>query len=213
MKVAMIYISSIHEFKALNGMELVTKARRERIHRYLRTEDKIRCLLAGLLLRQVCGVTDDRQLIYNENDKPYLKHSDTYFNISHSGDYVVLATANSEVGVDIEKVIHHSDLLSLRCFTMQEYEWIRQEEYLGGGDEAFYRLWTAKESVMKASGLGFSLPPETFSVLPIDSPAHQIAGKSWFLSWLSHDGHIICHAIEDKPEETKLIIMNPSDLL
>ena len=208
-----IYISSIHEFKVLNGIELVTKARRERIRKYLRIEDKIRCLLAGLLLRQVCGITEDSQLTYGENDKPYLKNSDTHFNISHSGDYVVIATANSEVGVDIEKVIPYYDDVAARCFTPQEIKWMRQE----GNDEAFYRLWTAKESVMKASGMGFSLSPETFSVFPLDSSTYYIADKWWFLNWMSYNGHIICCAIEDKienkPEETKLIIMNASDLL
>ena len=220
---AEIYIGSIHQFKTLNGIELVTKTRGERIHRYLRTEDKARCLLAGLLLRQICGVTDDCQLIYNENDKPYLKSSDTYFNISHSGDYVVLATANREVGVDVEKVIPCSDEAAAccseaaRCFTPQELEWIQHEGFRGSRDEAFYRLWTAKESVMKASGLGFSLSPETFCVLPLDSSAHYIAGKSWFLNWLYYDGHVICCAVEgeinDKPWEIKPVIMNPGDLL
>ena len=208
-----IYTSSIHEFKDLYGLQLVTKARRERIHKYLRTEDKIRCLLAGLLLRQVCGITDDSQLTYGENDKPYLKNSDIHFNISHSGDYVVLAAANCEVGVDIEKAIPCSDPLSARYFTIQENEWMQQEGYCGVYNEAFYRLWTAKESVMKASGLGFSLPPETFCLLPLDSSVHYIADKSWYLSWLSYDGHIICCAIEGKPQEIKLIEMNSSDLL
>ena len=213
-----IYISSIHEYKALKDIELVTKARRERIQRYLRDEDKARCLLAGLLLRKSCGVTDDCQLTYGENDKPYLKNSDTHFNISHSGDYVVLATADREVGVDIEKVIPYSDEAAVcrskaaRCFTQQELDWMRQEGFRIGSDEAFYRLWTAKESVMKASGLGFSLAPDTFCVLPLDSSAHHIADNLWFLNWLSYDGHIICCAVKDKIQEAKLIIMNPGDL-
>ena len=208
---AEIYISGIHEFKTLKGMELVTNVRRERILRYLRSEDKARCLLAGLLLRRICGITEDRELIYGKNGKPYLKNRGAYFNLSHSGDYAVLAIADSEVGVDIEKVIPYPDALKAPCFTAQEKKWLQQEGCRVGYDEAFYRLWTAKESVMKASGLGFSLPPETFSVSPVDSSAH-ISGKPWFLNWLSYDGHIICHAIENKIEKIGLIKINPNDL-
>jgi phosphopantetheinyl transferase len=172
----------------------VTTARRERIGRYQRHEDKARCLLAGLLLRKICGVTDDSQLIYGENGKPYLKNSDTYFNISHSGDYVILATAESEVGVDIEKMDAFSDKVAARCFTPLECEWMKQE----GDNKAFYRLWAAKESVMKASGLGFSLPPNSFCVLPVENLSeHQIGGRLWVLDWLIHDGYIICCAVEN----------------
>ena len=190
-------------------MELVTNARQRRIQAYIRAEDKARSLVAGLLLRRICGVTDDCQLMTGENGKPYLKNGGMYFNISHSGDYVVLAAADSEVGVDIEKVTSYSDAVAARCFTPEEREWMRRE----GDNEAFFRLWTAKESVMKASGLGFSLSPETFCVLPMDTSAHRVAGKSWFLDWLAYDGHIICSAIEGKAEKSETVTINSSDLL
>jgi hypothetical protein len=64
---------------------------------------------------------------------------------------------------------------------------------------------------MVGSGLGFSLPPETFCVLPVDSSSHFIAGKSWFLDWLMHEGHMICCAVVNKSEKNELIII-PSDL-
>ena len=193
----------------LAGIELVACARRERIHGYVQLADKARCLVAGLLLRQICGVTEDCQLIYGGKGKPYLKSGDTYFNISHAGDYVALAVANCEVGVDIEKVSAYSDAVAARCFTPPEREWLRRE----GCDEAFYRLWTAKESVMKASGFGFSLPPEAFSVLPLDSSAHSIAGKPWFLDWLSFSGYIICRATDGEAGKTEVTTITPGGLL
>ena len=193
----------------LAGIELVACARRERIHGYVQLADKARCLVAGLLLRQICGVTEDCQLIYGGNGKPYLKSGDAYFNISHAGDYVALAVANCEVGVDIEKVSAYSDAVAARCFTPPEREWLRGE----GCDEAFYRLWTAKESVMKASGFGFSLPPEAFSVLPLDSSAHSIAGKPWFLDWLSFSGYIICRATDGEAGKTEVTTITPGGLL
>ena len=242
-----LYISGIKPYMDLRGLALVTGARQQRIQAYRRAEDKARCLVAGLLLRQVCGVTDDRQLVYGEHGKPYLlsriqtgvnregdvfapdkERRDMYFSIAHAGDYVILATADTEVGVDIEKVAPYEEAVAARCFTSPEQEWMRQERR----DDAFYRLWTAKESVMKAAGLGFALPPETFSVLapilsaaagpsalsgapdaPPSASAVPAAGRSWFLDWLVHDGHIICVASKGGGWKTGLIPVAVSDLI
>ena len=198
-----LYISDIKAFMLQNGVELVTDTRKRQIHAYMQAEDKARCLASGLLLREVCGVTDDSQLVFGINGKPYLKSGEVYFNISHSGDYVALATAGREVGVDIEKTAPYEDSVADRCFTGKEREWMLKE----GGNEAFYRLWTAKESLMKATGLGFLMPPESFSVLPADSSAHRIDGRVWFLDWVSYDGHIICRALEGEDEKTEITIV------
>ncbi|MCL1807449.1 MAG: 4'-phosphopantetheinyl transferase superfamily protein [Oscillospiraceae bacterium] len=193
-------ICPIKPYMSLLGLELVTDARRKRIQAYMRPEDKARCLVAGLLLRKGCGVTDDEQLAVTENGKPTMKDGGQFFNLSHSGDYVVLATAGRQIGVDIEKITRFSEAVAARCFTPQERDWM-QEQRTG---EAFFQIWTAKESVMKAIGLGFSLPPQSFDVLPMDASAHVIAGKSWFLDWLTFDGHVICRALEGKAETTEI---------
>ena len=40
-------------------------------------------------------------LIYGKHGKPYLKnYSDVYFNISHSGKYVMCAAGDMEMGVE-----------------------------------------------------------------------------------------------------------------
>jgi 4'-phosphopantetheinyl transferase len=204
-----IYICNIQAFFDLRGIDLVTDTRRERIYKYRQVADKARCLVAGLLMRRMCGVTDDKQLEIGKNGKPHLKDSDIFFNVSHSGDYVVLATANNEVGVDIEKMDSFSDKVAAYCLLPEEYEWLQNEAC----NEAFYYLWTAKESVMKASGKGFSLSPKKFSVLPIDSSAHCIDGKNWFLDWLPHDGHMICRAVEKEDEITEFTEVFSNDLL
>jgi len=185
-----IYINSIHPHMDLSGIELVTAARQKRIERYMRAEDKARCLTAGLLLRRVCGVTDDSQLYYGGQGKPYLKDGGPFFSIAHSGDYVVLATAEREVGVDIEKVTEYSEAVEARCFTAEEQKW------LNGDPERFYRIWTAKESVMKATGLGFSLAPNSFCTLPFDSSPRVISGRNWCFDWVSFEGYLVCCAVE-----------------
>ena len=195
-----IYIRSILPYMDRDklchySLNQVTKKRRERINSYLRIEDKARCLVAGLLLRQVCGVIDDDQLVYGQHGKPQLKDSDLYFNLSHSGDYVVLATADREIGIDIEKVCPRISTachkIEAQVFTKEEQIWLQQQD----NDNAFYRLWTAKESVMKLIGEGLSLSPETFSVLPLDRCMHMIKDKIFYLEWFEYDNHIISYAV------------------
>ena len=185
-----IYISGIDGLMSLDGLELVTPARKKQIEKYVRLEDKARSLAAGLLMRHVCGVTDDAQIFYGKDCKPYTKNMK--FNISHSGDYVALAVAESEVGVDIEKIRGYSEKVAARCFTADELEWMGRR----GTCESFFRLWTAKESLMKALGLGLKLAPKSFSALPLDSTPRQIGGKTWSLSSHLHDGHVISSAVE-----------------
>jgi len=215
-----LYISGIQEFISLRGVELVTEKRRERISAYMREQDKARSLVAGLLLRHVCGVTDDSMLAFGEKGKPYLTGGRMHFNISHSGEYVVLASAGREVGVDIEKMRPYPAAVAEKVFTAAEREWL----YSQNSNEAFYRLWTAKESIMKASGLGLSMAPGSFCVLPgqvreasgvipCDTPGCRVNGMVWYLDWLSFDGHMICRAIADSDDSTELIIASPTDLL
>jgi len=111
-------------------------------------------------------------------------------NISHSGEYVVLAVSRHELGVDIETLGLYKDKLARRCCTEEEYIWLQTQR-----SEAFFRLWTGKESLMKATGLGFALPAGSFSVLPVSDGLHTIDGRSWYMKWLDIlPGYALCTA-------------------
>ena len=47
-------------------------------------------------------------IFYNENRKPYVKNNPIYFNISHSGEYIVCVVSDKEIGVDIQEVYDSS---------------------------------------------------------------------------------------------------------
>jgi len=204
-----LFISTIQPFIELIGIDLVSDARKERIYSFVQATDRARCLVAGLLLRQVCGITNDSQLRFGENNKPYLKDDRLYFNISHSGNYVVLAVSDREIGVDIEKITTPDYSVAARCFTTTEREWMQKQR----NDKAFFILWTAKESIMKGSGLGLSMLPESFCVLPIDSSPHYIDGRIWFLDWFTYENHIICGATSGKTNKIEWKTVSFQDLL
>lgn len=73
---------------------------------------------------------------------------------------------NHEIGIDIEMTRRNTDFegVAKKVFTRREQEMLmpltKSEKR-----KLFFQLWTAKESLMKATGLGFSLNPssvETF---------------------------------------------------
>lgn len=103
------------------------------------------------------------------NEKPRLARQpdvpQIFFNVSHSGDYVLIAVAGAEVGIDIEQIRADCPVeeLSQRFFAARETAQLRKmtrPRQL----EHFYRLWTVKEAVLKCLGLGLSVPPRVVQV-------------------------------------------------
>lgn len=203
-----LYICSIAEFTELPGQELLTLKRRERMERFTLKEDKARCLAAGLLLRYALGDRAET-LAYNSHGKPYLPDGDICFNLSHSGDLVVLAVDKDELGVDVERIRPHPRAVAQRCFTGEERQWLYAQR---DADLAFFTLWTGKESVMKAEGLGFSLSPDSFSLMPVENGAHMIKDRRWFVNWYAVDGCALCVSSKND-ERAQAIILDRKQLL
>lgn len=160
-------------------LEKVTPNRQRAIVDFCFIEDKLRCLGAGLLLRNVLGIKTDDMISYGEFGKPELKanrHNKIrfHFNLSHSGNYVMLGINNCEIGVDIEKLITYDGDLAKFCFQDDECDYIARDSM------KFTKLWTMKESIMKACGKGLSLHPKSFGVLSAtDTGYHNINGVKW----------------------------------
>lgn len=86
--------------------------------------------------------------------KPYFPNCDgIYFNISHAGYMVVCAVAQTELGVDIEAVRPIKNRMPERVLTELERDWLARRE---DKEDSFIRLWTLKESYVKATGEGLS---------------------------------------------------------
>ena len=95
--------------------------------------------------------------------QPYLPGAPC-FSISHSGSLILLGVSDRPIGVDIQeqRTVSVSRIAS-RFFHPNETERIRIST---DPDSEFLSLWTAKESYVKAKGLGFSLPFSSFSLQP-----------------------------------------------
>ena len=88
--------------------------------------------------------------------KPYLP--DLAFNHSHSQQHYALVMSQdlADIGVDIEDLSRkvRFEALAQHAFTQAEL----QRWYASGQDQAYWlQIWTAKEAIVKAAGLGIRL--------------------------------------------------------
>lgn len=141
-------------------IELLSKKRREKVERFRFEADKVRSVFAELLLRY--GLKKHYSLSgsqiefeWNEFGKPSLKNQkELYFNISHSGNWVICAISNDSVGVDVEQINPKNLDIAKRFYAKDEYEQLLKSEKK---DELFIWYWTLKESYVKAVGKGMTI--------------------------------------------------------
>lgn len=136
----------------------------EKIDTLKQKKDKVLSLAGAILLKYALKENNINNFDYNynENNKPYLK--DVFFNKSHSGNYVICALSDSEIGIDIEKIENFNIKIAKRFFTKNEYEFINSKQTDKEKEDVFFRLWTLKESFVKATGTGLSFPLNKFEI-------------------------------------------------
>jgi 4'-phosphopantetheinyl transferase len=132
-----------------------------RANRYHFDDDRRRSIVARAATRRLLARNLDADpralvLVEEEHGKPVLLNREIEFNASHSGDLVALAVTNeAPVGIDIERRRKLSDALALaqRYFSAEELDRVRAAADDTG---AFLTIWTAKESIVKATGKGIA---------------------------------------------------------
>ena len=147
----------------------------DRIGNFLLEKDRFVCLVSRVLLRLVlswyspCTCPSTWQFSKNKYGKPYL-NCDQFpgleFNLTHSGDIVLCAfTRSGAVGIDIETagLMKNVDAVVNRFFAAEEKDFFKTLADFEK-NEFFFRLWTIKESYVKAIGAGMQIPFDGFSI-------------------------------------------------
>ena len=128
-------------------------------------EDKVRSVCGELLARKL--ISDAYGLSNHEIEfacaaggKPFWRgRPDFFFNISHSGDWVAVISGKDETGVDVEKTASGVEAELPPLVLSQEELMLYRALQRDAAIAYFYRLWTLKESLLKAKGCGLSLNP------------------------------------------------------
>ncbi len=123
------------------------------------------------------------QFVNGAHGKPAVKPGlpQLHFSISHAHGLIAVAISPvAEIGIDLERVTGNRDTSpTLDQLTHDEQAWLNRH---GEAERwpAFLQLWTAKEAVSKATGLGCGL---NFHDIEIDVPAGRAQCLGGFLDF------------------------------
>ncbi len=128
---------------------------------------------AGYLLSQALSHLEideaSAEYSYNQFGKPRIEgHQHLAFSLSHSGKMAMCALSDSgPVGCDIESPGRHNLTAAQRFFHPNEYHHI-----INSADprREFLRMWTLKESYIKALGTGLATRLFSFEIVPQNPP-------------------------------------------
>jgi 4'-phosphopantetheinyl transferase len=87
-------------------------------------------------------------LTKNEEGAP-LPFDGNFWSVTHKTEFVGGVTAQTEIGIDIEKIKPCSDALRNKIADIREWDLSDSDRNV-----LFFRFWTSKEAVLKAAGTG-----------------------------------------------------------
>lgn len=145
-----------------------------RLGKFVFNKDFKSSLIGRLMMRkfvsEACCI-DYGELKFSRNEKgrPMVDNFDKFnisFNVSHQGDYTVLAGElhNMHLGIDIVKLeytggkpLHEFFRIMTQNFSTHEWKQIYSSTDEKEQLSTFYRLWSLKESYVKAIGVGITV--------------------------------------------------------
>lgn len=132
-------------------LPLVSAQRREQALKYQHTLGRFCCLKSWLMLKELAAVSIPHSAFkYDAHGKPYWEDG-PYFSISHSKEAIAVAIDETPVGIDIEGIRRTDEDLMKRVMNEEERSAVSSALL---ADRAFTRIWTQKEAVVKAEGVG-----------------------------------------------------------
>lgn len=126
------------------------------------------------------------ELRKNENGAP-LPTNGNFWSITHKRKYVGGVVASEKIGIDIEEIRPCAASLIHRVAHKSEWDLFDQDQ-----ETRFFRIWTAKEAVLKATGRGIWGMESCRVVTIIDKNNLRIncQDQFWEVGHRYFDGHI-----------------------
>jgi len=207
-EVAVWRISITAHLKAIaDYLLLLSPDELQRAGRYHHQKDRDRFTVSRGVLRNLLGRYLDMPATQVEfettaNKKPFVKNAGNvqlHYNISHSGDYVLIAIASSALGIDVEQKdmsFPFAEVL-VHSFSAGEIDHIQQSPM---PVEAFYKLWTRKEALLKATGKGID---DDMKLIPCLDGEHTVeaniikSAQNWYINTFDVMPNYACSLASD----------------
>ena len=166
----------------------INEKQKEKALRFKNEKDQIRSMISSYLINSL----SKEELLFNEMGKPFYENG-PFFNVSHSGKFVIMAVSDKEIGVDIEEN-NEQDMSSLiKIFNEAEVKLLKEHA-------DFYYLWCAKESLIKCMGSSINKIKEVPS-LPLNG-LKTFKGKDYQCQTFIYEKHIVSITREGNEEFT-----------
>ncbi|TAE34310.1 MAG: 4'-phosphopantetheinyl transferase superfamily protein [Cytophagales bacterium] len=161
----------------------------EQAARFRQVTDQQRFMVGRGLFRQVGGLLlgQEPQAVGIEKTqfgKPFLPDAPNwYLNLSHSGEWVVLAVGRLPVGIDVEFLNRKFAIHDLVPTVLNAHEEARLTNH-PDPHGFFFDCWTRKEALVKATGAGLT---DTLVNVPATEGMHVVqdewvgASGTWFV--------------------------------
>ena len=182
---------------------LLDRRRLEKVTAMKHEKERLRSISAGLLLRHAFLAEGFRaetwqriEVVEGRHGKPYLSNcKDFFYSLSHSGDWVLCAVDDKEIGADIQEVGKLKLAVAKRFYAGEEYQrLLRCEPDTDRQTAELYQIWAAKESCVKLTGRGIGAGISRYVTDSAYMHIKDIEENSLFFIKLYEDipGYIIC---------------------
>lgn len=177
-----VWLLSLEELSEADLEELYArlsparKTKAEQIRAEMKKRQSVGAGYLLYLLKKRFSIEEDP--VFMPGGKPvFSPEAGICFNISHSGPYAAIAFGKRALGLDIECAKRADLKMAKRFFKEEEYEHLAGLEQ-GEREDAFCKIWTGKEAILKATGTGLSVPLNSFSVLDTGENAPEKSGEA-----------------------------------
>ena len=170
-----------------------------------------RTFLKFILANHTGNHVSEIEIEKDEHKKPFISCKNAIcFNVSHAGDYAIIALSKLEVGVDVE-YMDESFVFNEILPTVFNSQEIKNVLTSNNKTETFYKFWTRKEAIVKATGKGINdnLPEIQAMDGTHKVPAGLLAGFENIdvVSFYLDENHIAALALKNYNINTENIAM------
>ncbi len=161
--------------------------------------------LLSWVLKHEYGI-EEYTLGKNSHGKPYLQsHPAIKVNLSHCKGLAVCAVGGNALGVDCEGIRRLREGVVRRVCTEEETAFLRDS---ANPDLDFTRLWTLKESFVKAVGRGVSYPMKNAAFAFDNGGIYTNVKGAAFWQYVIADRYIISACAAEPEEECGIFVIS-----